>query len=79
MYLPKTHPVFGVHPTTGQEFKYKCVSQYPLAQWGREERPYMTQADWCELVMRICQYDMTSLEDVFKTAEAAKDKPDIPM
>ena len=78
MPMPATHSVFWAHPKTGKEVKLDVVAQYPLAEWERLGAPYMSQQNWCELVMRICTQNMTELGELYRDAAHAKEHPDMP-
>ena len=51
---------------------------YPLDDWEKEGAPYMSQLNWCELIMRICTQNMTDLGELYKDAEYARMNPDAP-
>ena len=74
--FPMTHVALGRHPVTGVEMEFKGIAKYPLSEWEAKGRPTMTQKDWCEFVMRISQFDLTSLRPLYDTARYTLDQPD---
>ena len=71
-----THVALGRHPVTGEEMEFKGIAKYPLSEWEAKGRPTMTQKDWCEFVMRISQFDLSSLRPLYDTARYTLDDPD---
>ena len=68
--------MFRKHPETGEEVSLEVVAKYPLDEWEKAGAPYMSQENWCELIMRICHQNMTDLEDLYRDAEWSQQYPD---
>ena len=75
--LPLTHPEFWTHPKTGETVKLDAVARYPLDEWEREGAPYMSQTNWCELVMRMCSQNMSDLQELWQVGEYCIDNPEV--
>ena len=75
--LPLTHPELWTHPKTGETVKLDAVARYPLDEWEREGAPYMSQTNWCELVMRMCSQNMSDLQELWQVGEYCIDNPEV--
>ena len=73
--FPMTHLAVGTRPVKRKPMTFSGVAKYPLSEWERSGAPVMTQKDWCELVMRICQYDMSDLRPLHDVAKFSLTSP----
>ena len=73
--FPMNHVAIGRHPVTNAELKFSGVAKCPLSEWETAGRPMMRQKDWCELVMRIAQYDMSGLRSLYDVAKVSLTEP----
>ena len=75
--FPMNHIALGHHPVTKKEMRFSGVAQYPLSEWEKAGRPMMRQRDWCELVMRISQFDLTELRPLYDVAKVTMTEPNV--
>ena len=73
--FPMTHIAVGTHPVTRKPMTFSGVAKYPLSEWERSGAPVMTQKGWGELLMRICQYDMSDLRPLHDVAKFSLASP----
>ena len=67
MALPKTHRYKMPDGTT-----LRGVARYPIEQWRKEGRPYMTKLMWVALFKAVALKDMENLHTIFDVCDKAQ-------
>ena len=73
--FPMNHVALARPSVTNKGMRFSGVAQYPLSEWEKAGRPMMRQRDWCELVMRIAQFDLADLRPLHDVAKVTLTEP----